>query len=223
MSQNVVVIAPHPDDETIACGGTLLKHIHQGDKVHWIIMTTMTLDTGFSEDEIKSQQQIIDHVCKRYPVASCQRLSLPTTQMDCLPLSDIVRKLKLAINELNPEVLYLPFPGDVHSDHRASFDAAASLTKWFRFPSLKRILCYEALSETDYAIHPNQTKFQPNVYIDISEYWQQKIDIAECYSSEFGTFPFPRSIEAMTALAQLRGSQRGCDYAESFMLLKELS
>ncbi len=222
MSETAVVIAPHPDDETLGCGGALLKHAANGDQIHWVIMTTMTLDTGYSEEEIKQRQGVIEKVTQKYNFTSCEKLGLPTTQLDCLPMSDMTRDLRKVIDLIQPTVMYLPYPGDVHSDHRVSFNAATSVTKWFRFPSIKRILCYEVLSETDYAINPTQNHFQPTVFINVDDHWQQKVAIAECYRSELKDFPFPRSIEAMTALAKLRGSQAGCHYAEGFMLLKEI-
>jgi LmbE family N-acetylglucosaminyl deacetylase len=125
-------------------------------------------------------------------------------------------------SEIKPNIVYLPFSGDVHSDHRVVFDAAASCTKWFRSPWIKRVLVYETLSETDMSLPLDSNRFAPNVYEDVSAFLKKKIYIMNIYKSEVGDFPFPRSDESMSALAKLRGSQSGFNAAEGFMLLKEI-
>ena len=95
-------------------------------------------------------------------------------------------------------------------------------TKCFRFHSIKRILAYETISETDFGMNPSYNTFRPNVYIDISKYLEMKLEIMRIYASELGDFPFPRSEKAIRALAALRGAAAGCEAAEAFMLLKEI-
>ena len=108
----------------------------------------------------------------------------------------------------------------MHTDHRLVFDAVASCTKWFRYPSVKRVLAYETLSETDFGLGTSQS-FRPNVFVNIEPYLDDKIRAMDIYASEIGEFPFPRSHEAIQALAILRGAASGFKTAEAFELLRE--
>jgi LmbE family N-acetylglucosaminyl deacetylase len=121
-----------------------------------------------------------------------------------------------------PEEVFVPHPSDVHTDHRIVFDAVASCTKWFRYPSVKRVLAYETLSETDFGLGTNQA-FRPNVFVNIEPYLAEKLQAMDIYVSELGVFPFPRSHEAIRALATLRGAASGFRAAEAFELLREIS
>jgi LmbE family N-acetylglucosaminyl deacetylase len=122
--------------------------------------------------------------------------------------------------DFEPEEVLLPHPGDAHSDHRVTFKAASACTKWFRYPSVRRVLTYETLSETDAGIDPVRV-FQPTVFVDISDYLDRKIELMGIYESEMGEFPFPRSERALRAQAEICGAGAGFDVAEGFMLMRE--
>ena len=137
-------------------------------------------------------------------------------------MSDLVAGISEAFRSFEPEEVFAPHPSDVHTDHRMVFDAAASCTKWFRYPSVKRVLAYETLSETDFGLGTDQG-FRPNVFVDIEPYLDDKLRAMDIYESELGVFPFPRSHEAIRALAALRGAASGFKAAEAFELLRERS
>jgi LmbE family N-acetylglucosaminyl deacetylase len=219
--KNVVVVAPHPDDETLGCGGTLLRHKEQGDAVHWIIVTEMLEEHGFSPERIAARDREIQEVAERYAFQSVVRLGFPTTKLDEIPMSELVGKMSEAFQNIRPNILYVPYRGDVHTDHQYVFDAAVSCSKWFRYPYVEKILVYETLSETDFGMDPDTNGFRPNVYVDISRFLDQKLKIMQVYQSEIGEFPFPRSMETIRALASIRGSSGGFAASEAFMLLKE--
>ncbi len=136
--------------------------------------------------------------------------------------SFMFQKISSILLEVNPNIVYLPYRRDVHTDHRIIFDAASSSLKWFRCPSIKRVLAYETLSETDMALNPDGNPFHPNVFVDISGFLEKKIEIMKIYHVELGAFPFPRSEEAIRGLAALRGAASGLKAAEAFMLLREM-
>ena len=100
------------------------------------------------------------------------------------------------------------------------FDAASACCKWFRYPSVRRVLAYETLSETEFGLDPD-TRFHPNVFVDISAFLERKIELLQIYKSELGHFPFPRSATAVRVLAQYRGANSGFEAAEAFQLLRE--
>lgn len=218
---NVVVVAPHPDDETLGCGGTLLRHIAEGDKVCWLIVTRMTEGSGFPREKLLKRQEEISLVADAYGFDTLECLGFPTTQLDTLPMATIVSRIAEVFQKLLPEMVYCPFAGDVHSDHNVVFKAIESCSKWFRFPSIKKIVLYETMSETDTAFEVNSERFKPNLFVDISAYLDRKIEIMELFEGETGEFPFPRSEKALCSLAAYRGSSSGYEAAEAFMLMRE--
>ena len=218
MKNKILVIAVHPDDETLGCGGTLLKHKANKDEIHWLICTT--IDKSHSYYKIREEE--IEKVSKLYNFDSIHNLRLKTMQVDEYSISELINKVSKVINEIKPTTIYLPFKGDVHSDHRKIFEASYSCTKTFRYPFIKKIYMIETLSETEFAPSTKEDSFIPNVFVDISEYFEKKIEIMKVFESEISKHPFPRSERNLRALATLRGATCGYEYAESFVLLKEI-
>lgn len=222
MSKSILVIAPHPDDESLGCGGTLLKHVNNGDKIHWLIITSMSLKSGYSQQQMEKRNDEIKTVASLFKFISTTILNFPPAGLDTIDTSKLIKGISKTIEETLPHTIYLPYRYDVHSDHKIVFDAAMSCTKSFRTESIKRLLCYETLSETDFNLDLNHTQFSPNVWVDINDFLDKKINILKTYQSELLEFPFPRSVEAVEALAKVRGVQCNAKAAEAFMLLKEI-
>lgn len=217
---NVLVIAVHPDDESLGCGGTLLRHKNEGDNIFWCIVTAMTPEGGYSPEAIKKRDGEIKAVSRIFGSEPFS-LGFPAATLDSFSKSDLVTALSSVIQRIKPACVYLPFMGDVHSDHRVCFDAAWSCCKGFRAPFIKKILMMEVPSETDFAVPIPNSWFIPNLYVDITDFMDEKMKMLSCYPGESGIFPFPRSPENIRALAMMRGAVAGCMYAESFMLLRE--
>ena len=220
--KKVLVFAIHPDDETLGCGGTLLKHKESGDEIHWLLATESTTENGFEEAFVRKREKEIEQVYNLYGFSSLIRLGFPTMKVDKYDTSIIVNKISEAFFKIKPDIIYLPFKSDVHSDHRIFFNAAFSCTKSFRYPFIKKVYMMETLSETEFAPSTKEDSFIPNVFIDISNYIDNKIEIMKVYKSEIGDHPFPRSERNIKALATFRWASSNCNYAESFMLLKEI-
>lgn len=220
--RKVLVIAPHPDDETLGCGGTLLKHKNENDELFWLIVTGMNGNDLYTPNQIEIRENEINKVGQLYGFSEVFQLNLPTATLDTIPMSEMVNAIGKIVKTVNPDIMYIPYRGDVHTDHAVVFDASIACTKWFRYPSIKRILAYETLSETDFGLNPDNNGFRPNVFQNIEEYLNKKVDIMGVYASEIGQFPFPRSEESIKALASIRGTAAGYKSAEAFMLLKEV-
>lgn len=203
--KKVLVIAVHPDDETLGCGGTLLRHKSSGDSIHWLIITSIDK----THKMYQKREQEIKQVSNAYQFDSIHRLDLPTMRVDCTPLSELVESISNVIKKVKPNVLYLPFCYDAHSDHRAVFQAAFSCTKSFRYPFITQVYMMETLSESDFAPALPHTSFVPNVFVDISDFINKKCEIMQIYESECGVPPFPRSVENLKALALYRGCTMG--------------
>ncbi len=215
-----LVIAPHPDDETLGCGGTLLAKRRRGETVHWLIVTAMDA-TRVSAERRAQRKAEISAVAEKLGGLIIHRLDLPTAHLDRVEEADLIASIGAIVHDCAPQDLFVPWIGDPHGDHRAVFLAAAACTKWFRYESVRRVLAYEVASETDQALRPPAPAFQPNLFIDITETLNDKIAAASIYASEMGTHPFPRSTETLRALAQVRGAQAGFAAAEAFMILRQ--
>lgn len=215
--KNVLFVAVHPDDETLGAGGTILKHKAAGDKIYWLIVTQANRNPDF----VIQRDKTIDEVSNLYGFDGVYNLRLSTTELDSYSLGDLVDIFSSVIKEVTPNVIYLPFRGDVHSDHRIAFDTIYSCTKSFRYPFIEQILMIETLSETEFAPALSDLAFVPNVFIDIEDYYDKKVEIMRLYDSEIMEAPLPRSLRSIDALATFRGTRIGVRYAEAFMLLMD--
>lgn len=215
----ILVLAPHPDDETLGAGGLLLRAARAGRPVHWLIATKMRAEDGWPADKMARREAEIDAVAKAYGFAGVHILPNPAARLDTLPKGDLVAAIGAVVREVQPEVILLPHRGDAHSDHAEVHDAGAACSKWFRYPSVRWTLVYETLSETDAAIQDGE-RFTPDVFVDISDDLDEKLRITALFGDEIQEFPFPRSMTAIKALAQVRGAACGVAAAEAFMLLR---
>jgi LmbE family N-acetylglucosaminyl deacetylase len=215
-----IVIAPHPDDEVLGVGGTLLRRKAEGVNVAWVIVTAISVQSGWSEKKVRARDNEIKRITELFGFDKVFTLDFPTTQLDRVPMSDLASSIAEVFRAFEPEEVFLPHPSDVHTDHRAVFDAAIGCTKWFRYPFVRRVLAYETLSETDFGLGAHHG-FRPNIFVDIEAFLDDKLRAMDIYATELGTFPFPRSHEAIRALATLRGAASGFKAAEAFELLRE--
>lgn len=217
----ILVISVHPDDETLGCGGTLLKHSRCGDEVFWLILTRPNQAVGFSQDFIDKRQTEINTVAQLYRFIEVFQLEFLTTKLHLVDFSLLIGEIAKLINKLKPEIIYMNNRSDIHTDHQIAAKAILSSTKSFRTPFIKKILMYECLSETEFTPPFPENIFSPNVFSDITDYIEQKIEIMQIYQSEVQNPPQPRSLENIRALARFRGASCGVDYAEAFMLVRE--
>jgi len=220
MNDRVLVVAPHPDDETLGCGGTLLRLHQQGAELAWLIVTGISEEFGWTSERVKQRDTEICEVAKFIGFSQVFNLRLPTTRLDSVSMQELINQFSVVFKSFEPQQLFLPNRSDAHTDHRVVHDAAAACTKWFRYPSIRRVLAYETISETGFGLGA-ESEFHPNYFVDISDFLERKLKVVAIYQSELGTFPFPRSIEAIRALAAVRGAASGFVAAEGFQLLRE--
>ncbi len=219
-NRNVLVVAPHPDDEILGCGGTILRYVAEGARVGWLIASSLLENEGWSIARIAQREAEIERVAREVGFSDVYRLHLPTAKLDMVPAAELVARMSEVFRLFQPEELLLPNRTDAHSDHRVVFDAAAACTKWFRYPSVRRVLVYETISETEFGL-AGTSAFSPNVFVDVTSFMDRKLELMSIYESEVAPFPFPRSLDALRALAAFRGASSGCVAAEAFQLLRE--
>jgi LmbE family N-acetylglucosaminyl deacetylase len=220
MKRRTLVVAPHPDDELLGCGGTLLRRKSEGSELGWLIVTGISEEHGFSREQVEQRDAEIEQVRTGLGVNQLYNLRLPTTRLDTLPMVDLISSFSEVFKDFQPEEVLTPHKGDIHTDHQIVSKAVASCTKWFRHPSIKSVMAYETLSETEFGLEQNET-FHPNVFIDIGSFLERKLELLKIYASELSDFPFPRSETNLKVLAQLRGASAGFKAAEAFQLLRE--
>ncbi len=218
--KNVIIISAHPDDEVLGAGGTILKHKKKGDNIYWLITTAMLEKDGFYKEAIARRNKEISIVAKKLGVKKMFLLNYPTMQLSSKSMIEMVPQISKIFYEVKPEIIYSLNRSDAHSDHRITFDAVMACTKSFRYPFVKQILMYECISETEFAPQLHEKVFIPNYFVDISEFFHEKLEIMQIYESEIGEHPFPRSLRNIEALATHRGASAGVEYAEAFQLIK---
>ena len=217
-----LVVAPHPDDEILGMGGTLARKKREGNSLGWLIMTEIKTTSGWSKQRVAQRKLEINEINRLIGFDSVYQLHFQSKELDTIRLADIISKVSKAVLEFEPDEIFVPHPSDVHSDHKITYNAVISATKWFRNPTVRRILAYETLSET--GVDPlSPQRFVPNYYVNIESDLNLKLEAIGIYSSEIGEFPFPRSAQAIEALARLRGAEAGFSAAEAFELIKEVS
>ena len=219
----ILAIAPHPDDETLGCGGALLKHKSKGDSISWLVITRGH-EPHWPKETLEKKEQEIAGVAKAYGFENVFRANLPAAQLDKLPLEDLMNEIRGVLDSAQPDTVYLNHSGDVHSDHRAVFEAAMSVLKPFYTGrhGVKRVLSYEIPSSTDAAPQTPARVFVPNMFVDISKFIDRKLEIMALYATEMQQYPLPRSLDSIKAVARVRGSTIGTEYAEAFSLVREV-
>lgn len=218
---NILVVSPHPDDETLGAGGTLLKYRDQGNNIYWLNITNMKDNYGYTKDNINIRINQIEKVKRVFEFVECYDLALQPANLQQYESNVVIKQISDILDNIKPNVLILPNRSDIHSDHKIVFDWCYACTKVFRHPYIKMILSMEILSETDFGIIDDY--FIPNYFVDITDYLPQKNKILEIYESEVGQHPFPRSFEGVEAIAKYRGINAGTKYAEAFKILKYIN
>jgi LmbE family N-acetylglucosaminyl deacetylase len=219
----ILVISVHPDDETAGCAGTLLDHHTRGDDLYWLILTKAH-SPHWSTDVIQAKEAEVQAVAKAYGIERCFWPGLPSTLLDTIPLNDIIEPIRAALETVHPQVVYTVHHGDIHTDHSVAFQAVTIVLKPFymRKFSVQRLLSFETLSSTEAAPPLPERTFVPNVFKDITPHIGRKIEIMQLYQTELQPDPLPRGPSAVKALARYRGAAIGAEYAEAFMLIREV-
>lgn len=215
----VLVVAPHPDDETLGAGGILLRARAAGRPIHWLIVTGIAEADGWPAEKVARREREIDAVAAAFAFAGVHRLNFPAARLDTLAMGDLVAAIGAVARTVEPEILLLPHRGDAHSDHQVVHEAGIACAKWFRYPATRWTLVYETLSETDASLRAAEP-FRPDLFVDIADHLEEKLRIAALFGDELRPFPFPRSVLALRAQAALRGAACGAEAAEACMVLR---
>ena len=217
MARAVLVIAPHGLDEALGCGGAMARHADEGDAVHVLIL----FGDGSGRDATRrvNAQKAAQILGARAP----RFAGFPENRSDTIPLLEVVAAIERCAAELRPEVVYVSHGGNLNVDHQTSFRAAATALRPVPGASVRAIYAYEIPSSTDWAPEGIGAPFVPNRYVEITAQLERKMRALEAYGEEMRPTPHARSIEAVRALATVRGSRGGVSAAEALLLLREIA
>jgi len=221
---SILVIAAHPDDEVLGCGGTIRRHVEEGERVDILFICDGVGARGYtvesSEGEIRREAG-----CKAAEILGAQEprfLDLPDNQLDTLPLLSVVKAIEEVLEELQPHTVYTHHSGDLNIDHSLINRAVLTACRPQPEEFVKNIYAFEVASSTEWSEPAHDAVFTPNHFVDIATCLDAKLGALEAYEFELRPFPHPRSKEAVMALAQWRGASAGLEAAEAFQVLRQI-
>jgi len=217
---NVLVVAPHMDDEVLGCGGTIARHVAAGDAVSVCIVANRAYEHRYDPARIDRENAACRAARDVLGYDGLTFLDLPDERLDAATV-DVLVPLEKVFAERRPDRVYLPHAGDPHQDHPVVFRAGWIAARAIAPAAPRTVLGYEVPSATEQAPPGVGTSFEPNVFVSVAEVLDAKLAAWACYEVEARAFPHPRSPEAIRALAAWRGAQAHLPAAEAFMLLRD--
>lgn len=222
MSNVVLVVAAHADDEALGCGGTIARHVAEGDIVHAVFLADgVSSRQDSNSDELERRLNATEKARQILGITTIAFLGLPDNRLDSLALIDIVQPLEAIIEKINPHIIYTHHNGDLNVDHRIAHQAVMTACRPLPGSSVKEVMTFEIMSSTEWN-SANHHPFVPNCFVDISNYMEKKIESLEAYSLEMRAAPHSRSTDHLISLAKHRGSCIGVQAAEAFMVMRIL-
>lgn len=212
----VLVFAPHNDDEVLGVGGTIAK---MSDEGHEVYICEVTSGKNKERADLIKSEALCAH--SLLGVKKSIFLNLPVVELKTMPVAELNKAMLAVTKEIQPDVAFIPHKGDMHRDHYEVAMAAMVALRPVELPNLKAIYAYETLSETEWNIPSADNLFVPSVWVDITNYMEIKLNAMSCYNTQIKEFPNPRSIQAIRALSEYRGSTICRKNAEAFMLIRQ--
>lgn len=220
---SVLVVVAHPDDEVLGCGGTIARHVAEGDRVELLILAEGVTSRDDQRDprgriaELLALQRAARSAAKSLGAEPPNFGGFPDNRMDEIPLINIVKLVEHMVSRIHPSIIYTHHSGDLNVDHRVVHEAVMTACRPQPGSGVGQILFFETPSSTEFRA-PQHNPFIPTWYVDISSWLPTKLQALEAYASEMRPWPHARSREAIQALALWRGASVGCEAAEAFML-----
>lgn len=223
MAKKILIIAAHPDDEVLGCGGTAARLVKEGNEAYTLILGEGITSRDDSRQREKREQDIIllkKQVHEANGVIGIKEvftLDFPDNRFDSVPLLDIVKVIETIKNKLKPDIVFTHYEQDLNVDHRVTYQAVLTAMRPTGGESVKEIYSFEVLSSTEWN-YP--LRFSPDVFFDISETIDMKVSAMEKYQSELREYPHPRSLKGIRLNAEQWGMKTGLQYAEAYKLVR---
>jgi LmbE family N-acetylglucosaminyl deacetylase len=224
---SVLVIAAHPDDEILGCGGTMTRLAREGHEVRIAILAE-GMSSRYTQRE-HADEQLLQHLyagaqqaADKVGAKELVLCKLPDNRLDTVPLLDVVKLVEQLVARFRPEVIYTHHPGDLNIDHGVVHRAVLTATRPVAGSCVREIYAFEVPSSTEWAFQRWEPSFRPNVFVDITDTLETKIEALAFYDTETRKFPHPRSAEALRAIAARWGSVAGLPAVEAFELIRSV-
>lgn len=218
---NVLVVAPHADDEILGVGATIAKYVDEGHDVY-ICVVTSGHPSMFSKEVLKKLRSETIDSHKYLGIKETFFLEFPAVLLSEIPKHEINAKINTVLDEVKPDVVFIPHYGDMHLDHYIVSQAAMVGVRPIKDHKVLEVYSYETLSETEWNVPHVSNVFIPNSFVNVSNYLDKKLKAMSYFTTQLTQFPHPRSLEAITSLAKLRGSTVGVNAAEAFCLVRRI-
>ncbi|MES2661919.1 MAG: PIG-L family deacetylase [Pseudomonadota bacterium] len=219
--KTILVVAAHADDEALGCGGTIARHVAEQDKVHLVFMTNGVGARNSEDQDIIHRKNQAKKAAALLGVESVTFFDFPDNQMGNFPLLSVTQSIEEVVQKIKPSIIYTHHFGDLNIDHRITQQAVLTACRpQPEFP-VKTIYSFEVLSSTEWQM-PGPLHFSPNVYVNITDYFDKKMAVLQLYHAEMRVSPHSRSFENMRHLAAFRGHCVGVEYAEAFTLIRQI-
>lgn len=220
MSKTILVVAAHADDEALGCGGTIARHVAEGDTVHAVFLADgVSSRQGAEARELEQRFAATEQARQVLGITTTTFLGLPDNRLDSLPLIQVIQPLEAVIRQINPQVIYTHHYGDLNVDHRIAHQAVMTACRATPENSVKEIFTFEVMSSTEWS-SVGLAPFLPNLFVDISAYIEVKFQALNAYTLEMRSAPHSRSLEHLNFLARHRGNSVGVPVAEAFMVMR---
>jgi N-acetylglucosamine malate deacetylase 1 len=221
-NKTVLIVAAHADDEALGCGGVIARHTAEGDSVHAIFMADgVSSRIDVEVDDLGQRQAAAKQAHKILGLQRVEYLHFKDNCMDGVPLLRIVQALESVVQTILPKVIYTHHYGDLNVDHRITHKAVMTACRPTPECTVREIYTFESLSSTEWAT-PTIDPFLPNVFVDISEFLDLKLQALGAYQSEMRAIPHSRNIEHVKSLALHRGHSAGVHAAEAFVAIRQI-
>lgn len=223
MSKTILIVAAHPDDEVLGCFGTVAKLIKQGYTAYTLILSGGKTSRGRVEQwELDNLKEEMYRANKLIGIKEVYQADFPDNAFDSVPLLSIVKKIEEIKNKVKPEIVFTHHFGDMNVDHQLTYKAVLTATRPIKGDIIEAIYAMEIPSSTEWNSYSKESVFVPNIFFDITDTIEDKVNALNIYQSELREYPHPRSLRHIKELAKVNGTKVGLEYSENFMLVRRI-
>ena len=218
--KKILIVCAHPDDETLGMGGTIALHSKRKDKVYVLILSEGESARGKKSSKILQRQRQAKSACALLGVKKIKFLNYADQKLDLVALSELSKKIESVVKEWNPDIVYTHFSNDINQDHRQVYEATSIAVRPLPKSKISQFIVFETPSSTEWG--SKKKSFSPNLFIDITKVISKKLQAFNKYKNEVMPYPHPRSKKSITNRARFWGNVVGIEFAESFMIVREI-
>lgn len=218
--KKILVVCAHPDDETLGMGGTIALHSERKEEVYVLILTDGEAARGKKSAKILKRKNQAKKACEILGVKKIKFLNYVDQRLDTIAISELSKKIESVVKEWDPDIVYTHFWNDINQDHRQVYEATSIAVRPLPKSKVSQFIVFETPSSTEWS--SKKKSFSPNLFVNIKKVLNEKLDAFEKYKGEVMPYPHPRSKEGVMNKAKFWGNVVGMEFAEAFVIIREL-